>query len=507
MDHTELINKLAEENAMSIESIVEKYSDEVYIEVKQEHFLKICLGMHKKLNSPVMMFFADKESPPKSRPFLYCVFLGRESRKWFFIKSPLPEGAVTFKTLANDIYSAALFERQIKESFGLIAEGNPDLRSLVIHEEVNSGGEYSFKRVEGEGIFEVPVGPVHAGIIGPGHFRFSVAGEPIINLEIRLGFTHKATEKLFEGKRPEDVVSLCECIAGDSAFSYSLAFCRAMEKIRGITVAERDSLSRAVFLELERMYNHVADIGGMALDVGFTFPSALASIIKENILQINEKLTGSRYLKNVNRISESSRPLSGGGRKYLLHSMAGILDDFRQLKSILSASVSFMDRVDTTGTLKKKTAEDIGVVGMAARASGIPVDLRAVFEDVYASAAFKPAKEEKGDCLARLNVRFFEFEESARLIEEFIKRPGQMAGTNQVFETAQGCALGYVENWRGPLLFWVKINAAGIIERVRIVDASFHNWQGLSFAVLGDIVPDFPLCNKSFNLSYPGNDL
>ena len=505
------------------------YSDEIYIDVKPGEFRAKCLELHKKLASPVMTYFAEDDRRGNKAFAVYCAFLDAAQKKWTIVRMSIPEGMPVFDSISKEIFSACLFEREIKEMFGLEPSGNPDLRRLNLHDEVwpegyyplrkdfvppapaqRTGASYAFKRVEGEGIFEVPVGPVHAGIIGPGHFRFSAAGEPIINLEARLGFTHRGVEKLFEGRPAGDdgTAAFSERIAGDSAFAYGTAYCRCIEKIYGINVPERAQYIRGVFLELERMYNHVNDIGGMALDVGFSFPAAFASIIKENILALNERMSGSRYLKGINKAGGVKKDISAKSAGDLADSLGRISKDFDELKAMLLSSISFMDRVDKTGVLKKKTAVDLGIVGLAARASGIALDLRKVFPGVYSQARFAVVKEEEGDALARLNLRLREFEESARLIKEFTKKmkPGDIFAADKVVPK-EGFALGCEEGWRGPVLFWVRTDPSGLIERCKITDPSFHNWQGLCFAVLGNIIPDFPLCNKSFDLSYPGNDL
>jgi len=422
------------------------------------------------------------------------------------------------------MYSAANFEREIWEMFGIEPKENPDLRRLRLHDEVWPKGDYplrkdfkitqagnlsdyKFNRVDGEGIFEVPVGPIHAGIIGPGHFRFSLAGEPIVNLETRLGFAHRGVEKLFEGKLCADLFGLAECVSGDSSFAYSLAFTQAVEKIFGVTIPAKASILRVIFLELERMHNHVNDMGGIALDAGFSFPHAYASIIKEAILQLNEKISGNRYLRKINVIGGVTQDIDEVKKEFIFDSLKRIKYDFNELAKILNSSISFMDRVDTTGVLRKKTAKDLGVVGLVARASGIPMDLRKYFPGIYDQAKFKISLQESGDVLARLRVRINEFEESCRLIEYFLVKIDKDKGLRADFQLKVGSALGYSEGWRGPVLFWLEIGPMGLIKRCKIVDSSFLNWQGLSFAVIGDIIPDFPLCNKSFDLSYSGNDL
>lgn len=520
---TDIIYLIKEKAQVYPLRVLDKYEDELYLQVRPEDFRATCLFLHKYLKSPVMMLFAEDARQERQEFTVTCVFVGIKYRKWIFVSIDIPQDLARFDALSKEIYSGLLFEREIKEMFGLNPEGSLDLRSLNLHDEVWPGniyplrkdfsllrnitpkGEYKFTKVQGEGIFEVPVGPVHAGIIGPGHFRFSVAGEPIINLEIRLGFTHRGVEKILEGKTVFDAINIAERVSGDSSFAHSLAFCQSAEKICGLTVPGRALYLRGILLELERMYNHANDIGGIAVDVGFSFPAALSSIIKESILQLNFKLTGSRYLKNINVVGGLAKDIEN--IDVLIKSLELIEKDFKRLLDILNASVSFMDRVDNTGTLKRKTAEDFGVVGLAARASGLPTDLRKYFPGIYERVRFNMAREQKGDVLARLRIRYFEFQESCRLIKEFLKilPKGEIRLKN--FEIKEGFGLGFVEAWRGPVLYWIRIGMDRKIERCKIVDPSYHNWQGLSYAVLGDIIPDFPVSNKSFDLSYSGNDL
>ncbi|MGE5309220.1 MAG: hypothetical protein ACM3OC_09055, partial [Deltaproteobacteria bacterium] len=330
--------------------------------------------------------------------------------------------------------------------------------------------------------------------------------EPIINLEIRLGFTHRGAEKAFEGKGAE-AVRLAECVSGDAAFAHSLAFCRALEKIYGLRIPARAQVLRAVFLELERLYNHAADMGGIAVDVGFSFPAALAQTMKENIQRLSAGLTGSRFLKGLNVCGGVTVDIGTEKMPMLLDALRSVEADFFRLKDILLSSVSFMDRVDSTGVLKKKTAQDLGITGLAARASGIDRDLRLDFLDpAYEMAGFKTACEQTGDVLARLKVRFQEFEESLRVIRALAEvLPDDELRAEGPAKA--GYALGYAEGWRGPALYWVRTDEKGLIDRCKVYDASSLNWQGLAYCVLGDIIPDFPVCNKSFDLSYSGNDL
>lgn len=503
------------------------FPDEVYITVSGANFAKACALLHKHLDSPVMMFFAEDLRSSSGSFALYCVFLSFETRSWISVRRDVAASTPEFISLAKDIYSASLFEREMKEMFGIEPVGNPDTRGLKLHSEVWPAGQYPlrkdfavpdkktdggvpyrFNRVEGDGIFEVPVGPVHAGIIGPGHFRFSAAGEPIINLELRLGWTHRGIEKLLEGKRSAGAVRIFECISGDTAFGYSMAYCQAIEKIEGLTVPVRAQLIRILCLELERAYNHVNDMGGMALDVGFSFPAQFASLIKEAVLQLNDGLCASRYLKGINTIGGALVDIDRTKAGLIRKQLTKIEKDFRTLEEMLFSSVSFMDRIDTTGILRTKTARDLGATGLAARASGIGLDMRKVFPAAYHGFDLTMAKEPAGDVAARLKVRCAEIRESVSLIRQCLEKLSDCdAQLKAVVHEKAGIAVGCVEAWRGPVLIWARLNADGKIERCKIVDPSFHNWEGLSFAVLGNIIPDFPLCNKSFDLSYSGNDL
>ena len=528
MKNLEAIKNILVSEKINIIDSTRVHEDELYITVDNAGFAKACHLLHKRLDSPVMMFFAEDLSVSASKNFvLYCVFLNVQTHSWLFVRQNIAQDEQKFISLAKDIYSASLFEREIKEMFGLEPVGNPDSRSLRLHDEVWPKGyyplrkdfvlpkdkpeddaRYAFKRVEGEGIFEVPVGPVHAGIIGPGHFRFSVAGEPIISLETRLGWKHRGIEKILEGKDILEALKIFECISGDTAFGYSMAFCQAIEKILGLNIPVRSQLLRVLCLELERIYNHANDMGGMALDVGFSFPAQFASLIKEAVLQLNEGLCGSRYLKGINTVGGVELNIDKSKSDFIARTLVKIRKDLLALEEMLFSSISFMDRVDSTGILRAKTARDLGITGLAARASGIALDTRKVFRNIYDSFSFKIAKQQAGDVAARLKVRFYEARESMDIIRQCLEKLDACdTQTKVIGQEKAGIALGCVEAWRGPVLVWARLNAQGKLERCKIVDPSFHSWEGLTFAVLGNIIPDFPLCNKSFNLSYSGNDL
>ena len=371
MNYRDILDQLKTKHDISILNVEELYQDEVYVWVAAEDFRSAAVFFSKKFHAPVSMLFAQDRRSRSEGFVVYCLFMSAALKKWLYVCVAISADHPRFDSLSAVVYSASLFEREIKEMFGIELFGSSDTRQLRLHEEVwplnfyplrkdfktpadPASGQlhYGFTRVEGEGIFEVPVGPVHAGIIGPGHFRFSVAGEPIINLEIRLGFTHRGVEKLFEGKSL-DAVSLAGCVAGDNAIAHSSAFCMALEKINKVAVPMRARYIRAICLELERMYNHASDIAGIALDVGFSFPAAQAAIIKENIQELNRKLFGHRFLKGVICCGGVLQDIDEVKRNLLVSTLKHTKASFDELTIVLNSSVSFMDRIDTTGILKR----------------------------------------------------------------------------------------------------------------------------------------------------------
>jgi Ni,Fe-hydrogenase III large subunit/Ni,Fe-hydrogenase III component G len=436
----------------------------------------------------------------------------------------VPAEHPSLPSLATFHHPASLFEREIHDLFGIAAAGHPDPRPLVRHafwpadyfplrkdaesrEFHDDGRAFPFTEVGGEGVYEIPVGPVHAGVIEPGHFRFSVVGETIIDMKSRLYFTHKGTEKLFEGRAPADGLELAERVSGDTTVGHALAFCQALEAGAGTAVPERARWLRVILLEMERLYNHVADFGMIANDTGYAVAHSHCFRIRERLLRLNRRLTGNRLLRG------GIRP---GGVGFDLPSdldlaaeVDSALRDFEEIAALSLRNTMVMDRLEGTGALATSIARDHGVLGYVARASGIDADARrdhpfAAYRDLEVRVPVHQA----GDVKARTLVRLEEARESARLIREAVPRlpAGPRVaplGPLPAFEPA----FALVEGWRGGILHWVMADEAGRLHRVKIMDPSFLNWRPLSHALLRNIVPDFPLCNKSFNQSYSGNDL
>jgi Ni,Fe-hydrogenase III large subunit len=371
------------------------------------------------------------------------------------------------------------------------------------------GNLHPFRPVTGEGVFHVPVGPVHAGIIEPGHFRFGVAGEPVLYLQLRLFYVHKGIEKRFERLPWRHGLFLAESISGDTAVGHALAHAHALERLLGVEVPPRARYLRTVLLELERIYNHVADIGAIATDVAFTVPASRAQVLREGLVALQERLLGSRLLRGTVGLGGVKRDLTLDGRRELMLHLDRLEGEFDDLVTLLIDSGTFTDRVDDTGILDADAARALGVVGLAARASGLDLDLRRDQpHDAYAAFRFQVPVEAGGDVRARLMVRAREVEQSLSILRQALEGlpQGHVLARLPDALPASSSALGWAEGWRGECLHWLETDEAGRVARAKVTDPSFKNWPGLARAVPGNILPDFPVINKSFNLSYSGND-
>jgi Ni,Fe-hydrogenase III large subunit/Ni,Fe-hydrogenase III component G len=439
----------------------------------------------------------------------------------------VPADDPRFPSLATRWYLASRFEREIHDLFGLVPTDHPDLRRLPLHQfwpldyhpmlkdatvrrDFSDDGEpYPFRRVDGEGVYEITVGPVHAGIIEPGHFRFSVDGETIINLESRMYFVHKGIEKLFESASLAQGITLAERISGDSSAAHALAFCQAVESLAGVTIPPRAAYLRVVLLELERLYNHIADVGAICTDTGFAVANVHALRLREDLLRLNARLVGHRLLRGALRPGGVARDLTTEQIIDTRDSIDRIVANFDQIVEIATHNGLVLDRLRGTGRLDKQTAREMQVVGVAARASGIDEDARRDHPCAgYAALSPRVVVHTDGDVWARLMVRVDEAREAARLIESALATlpNGSVAVPLDALPEGER-AFGLVEGWRGPIWHWVAAGKNNTLRRVKIKDPSFANWPALNYAILENIVPDFPLVNKSFNLSYAGNDL
>ncbi|MEU8869062.1 NADH-quinone oxidoreductase subunit C [Streptomyces umbrinus] len=425
-------------------------------------------------------------------------------------------------SLAHLSFPAGRFEREMHDLHGIVPLDHPQPRRLVRHFHWPRGwypmhpdageppafgeqeGPYPFLEVTGDGVYEIPVGPVHAGLIEPGHFRFSVVGETILKLKARLWFVHKGIEKLFQQRSVAAGLPLAERISGDTAVGHALAYCLAIEEATGQAVPEQAQCARALLLELERLHNHVADLGMLCNDVGYGILNAHAQRVREQLLRLNETVTGHRLLRGG--------VVPGGSVLRTLPSrthLDAIGDDIREIVRLALGHSTVHDRFTGTAILRSEAARDIGCLGYVARASGLPQDARIAHPvTLHGQPATVPVYT-SGDVLARFLVRAEEIDTSLTLIRELSDcvATGAVLGPSPTAGAGPRSGVGLVEGWRGTIATRVELAADGTLKRVKPVDPSFFNWPALPVALNDTIVPDFPLTNKSFNLSYAGNDL
>jgi Ni,Fe-hydrogenase III large subunit/Ni,Fe-hydrogenase III component G len=427
-------------------------------------------------------------------------------------------------SLSGLSFPAGRFERELADLFGVTPTAHPLLRRLVHHQHWpdhwhplrhdvgptpaidETRDPFPFVEVQGPGVYEIPVGPVHAGIIEPGHFRFSVVGETIITMKARLWFVHKGIEKLFEGRHHSTGIELAERISGDTAVGHNLAYCLAVEDALDVTVPPTGQYVRALLLELERLYNHAADIGALANDVGYSILHAHAFRIREQLLRLNRRVTGHRLLRGG--------VVPGGAHLHDLPEPAeltAIGADFAEIADLALANATVIDRFTGTSTLTTQAAHELGALGPVARASGIDLDARRDHPFIDLTDALRVVIHHTGDVHARFCIRRDEFAASIELIgwlvEQLRGRHGEPAIAAIPTPTRATSGVGMVEGWRGTITHRIEVAPNGTLTRVKIVDPSFFNWPALPVALADTIVPDFPLTNKSFNLSYAGNDL
>lgn len=425
-------------------------------------------------------------------------------------------------SLAALSFPASRFEREMRDLFGIQPDGHPAPRQLVRHPHwpghwhpmrrqagprpaLTAAEPFPFVTVEGDGVYEIPVGPVHAGIIEPGHFRFSVVGETILKLKARLWYVHKGIEKLFEGRHFHEAVGLAERISGDTAVGHALAYTLAVEDALGIRVPDPVRRLRAVLLELERLHNHIADIGALCNDVGYGIAHAHTQRLRETLLRANKTLTGHRLLRGaVFPAGVRLRATPDPGQ------VRAVAADLAEIVDIALGHSVVRERFTGTAGLGRQEAVDIGALGYVGKASGLDYDARIAHPMVDLGDTLSIHTSTEGDVLARFRIRAAEAQTAAALINEHAPTSGsdlRFDPDTPVTSSGYRTGIGIVEGWRGTITHRVEIDPGGILTRVKIVDPSFFNWPALPVALTDTIVPDFPLANKSFNLSYAGNDL
>ncbi len=429
-----------------------------------------------------------------------------------------------FPSVGQSHPPAIRLERTIRDLWGLIPDGLADTRRWLDHgkwthpHSLEADGDtsrvadsYAFLTSEGESLHQIAVGPVHAGIIEPGHFRFTANGEAVVRLEARLGYVHKGTERLMAGASVERAAILAGRVSGDSTVAYALAFARAVEAAYSVDVPQRAVWVRALMGELERLANHFGDIGAVCNDAAFAMLHAQCGHLREQVLRVADRCFGHRLMMDQVVPGGVTRDLQSEGAELVRALLLEIRGRFPELVELYDNTASLQDRTVGTGILSATLARQFGCGGYVGRASGRSFDARrSPGYPPYNLLQFETPVREEGDVDARLWIRILEVEQSMALIDQILQQlpPGPIAVPLRAFSTAdshEGVAL--VEGFRGDVLVWVRMGIDDNVERCHLRDPSWFQWPVLEAAIEGNIVADFPLCNKSFNCSYSGHDL
>jgi Ni,Fe-hydrogenase III large subunit/Ni,Fe-hydrogenase III component G len=499
----------------------------VFCTVPMDKFVDAAKAM-KKAYALLAAEWATDETPfGRGYGIFACYRWGHE---YLIVKTETAADAPTFPSLTKQFLPAWRFERQMQSLMGVTPLNHPDTRPWIKFEDWPQDawplrksfdaskplprveGEYKWIRAEGEGVYEIPVGPVHAGIIEPGHFRFQAVGEDVLNLEERLGYVHKGIEKRFESLSWGEGVRLAGRVSGDTTVAHSLGYCVALESMTGCNLAERAHWLRALFLERERIANHLGDIGAICNDAAFAFMLYQMMRLKEMLLRTNHTLFGHRFIMDRVVPGGVAADIDAAGRDVILAELDRLSQDFERLVVIYEENPSLEDRVRNTGVLTPENAREICAVGIVARASGLNLDCR-IFNpfppyDQYDRLELGVPVMITGDVHARTWVRIQEVRESIRIIKWILEN--MPAGETSVpcgMPAPDAAGFAAIEGWRGEIIYWLQSGPKGEVNRCMVRDPSGVNWIGLEQAIHGNIVPDFPLCNKSFNQSYSGHDL
>ncbi len=428
----------------------------------------------------------------------------------------------SFQSLTPELPQAHLFEREIAEQYAIAPIGHPWLKPVRYHQNYRNvpdlwpeiasrpiPGATPFYRVGGEDVHEVAVGPVHAGIIEPGHFRFQCMGEEILNLEIQLGYQHRGIEKMMEDVSVERAVLLAESIAGDTVIGHAIAYCTAIESLSDREISPRAEAIRVIALELERLSNHIGDLGGLSTDIGFLPPAAYFGRMRGEFLNLLMELSGNRYGRSLCRPGGVLFDLDKEMVENFRQRLRSAQKDLKEISQLFFTKSSVLSRLEGTGIVSHLAAKELGLVGPSARASGRRMDVRTDYAlGLYSFYHVPISTVFSGDVYARALIRQLE---SQRSIEVLLDILNQIPDGDLCIPTAtlkpNHTVQVMVEGWRGEIVHVAMTDANARIIRYKIKDPSFHNWSAVSLAVRGAQISDFPLCNKSFNLSYAGHDL
>jgi Ni,Fe-hydrogenase III large subunit/Ni,Fe-hydrogenase III component G len=496
--------------------------NETLIQIEKANLPEVCRFLAREKGGRLFTMVGSDEREITGAFALYYVFSFDQAHHFITVKTLIDEADPAFPSVAIRLPAANWYEREVKDLLGLRPIGHPDPRPLVLHGDWPEAlhplrktfpvdfhvprveSREAFTAYDSEDVTVIPVGPIHAGIIEPGHFRFGAVGDTVLHLDARLFYTHRGLEKASEGMPLRKALFLAERICGVCAVAHAVSFAQAVENAGQVEIPGRAKYLRSLLLELERLYNHIGDVGNVCAGFGFAVGVSHGARLKEELLQLNERLVGHRYLRGVIDLGGVRRDLTPDDCREIDTTMQTIKADFKELADILLSHEISVNRMATTGVLTEQEVHDLEVVGIAARASGRNIDIRR--DQPYAAydrLRFDVPVFREGDVLARIRVRIDEVFQSISMIRQILE---QLPDGNVITAIPElppyQWSMGWTESPRGETVHWLMIGKDQTVYRYRVRSATYSNWPAVPLAVKGNIVPDFPLINKSFELCY-----
>ena len=494
-----------------------------HVSVLPHELPNACSSVMNQRGRFITMVAADEREFDVDRFVLRYIFAVEGKAELTVVESIVRGDDATFASVSPVIVAASWAEREAYDLFGLHPIGHPDLRPLVLHEHWPDGvyplrkdydvtdkqprdntRSWSYPHVEGEGVFEVPVGPIHAGVIEPGHFRFHVMGDSVLHLEAKLFYTHRGIEKRSEGLTVTEGLHLAQRICGVCSLSHALSYAQAIESIGETEVPRRAAFLRVLFAEMERLYNHVGDIGNMCAGIGYAYGINHGARLKERLMQMNDFVTGHRFLRGSIALGGVAKDITDEQLRHIDTTLRQVEEELKEIvEQILSHDI-VVNRFSNTGALPNQVVRDLCAVGPTARASNYDIDVRRDLPyAAYNELSFTVPTLAQGDVLARFNQRFFEATQSFQIVKQVIDHLPEGDIRVPIGDLPpHRYGVGITESPRGENVHFVMTGEKNTIYRYRIRSASYANWPAVPLCVPGNIVPDFPLINKSFELCY-----
>ena len=452
------------------------------------------------LNKRVIGFFGKKENENTK---LYVVMADDENAKLYISSANFSPNEKEYESITKLIPAFHVFEREFYEEFGIEPVGHPWLKPMRNH-----SNDYKFFEMEGDEVHQVAVGPIHAGVIEPGHFRFMCHGEKIYDLEIQLGWQHRGVEDLFLSS---DSNQLAESVCGDSVIAYNLAYSNAIEALANIEVSNKAQLIRLIALEMERCAIHIGDLGAIAGDIAYLMGSSIFGATRTLVINTMLEISGSRFGRGLICVGGVNYNIDKNLSQKIISTLDKVSTDVERTIKTMLKSPTVASRLEKTGIVSVENARSLGLVGMAAKASGVNLDTRFDFPDKWYSEIENRTIKAEGDVYSRTRLRYKEIKQSIHIIKKFLEKLEMFSQeplcTDIAPISANGLVVSMTEAWRGEVVHIAMTDEQGKLSRYKIKDPSFNNWFALAMAVRNNGISDFPLCNKSFNLSYCGNDL